>query len=214
MKVKELSHVFTAIFVLTGVAGFTFGLNGDWISLGRVFSFSVVLILGNIFTKKWVAYKLDLGVEHEIWRWGIFGFKPHQKFKSPIMAGIIMPLIFTIFTLGIFKVMTFLTYEARALKRRAAKRFGYYSYSGITDWHNGLIGASGVLFALILSVISYFIPLDGFGYLSRMASYYGFWSLIPFSKLDGMQIYFGSKSLWSVLMIISLLFLAWGFVIV
>ena len=98
---------------------------------------------------------LDSSVEHRVWHVFRYGFKAHNHFKSEMPFGVIVPLFFSLFTLGMIKVMTFLTYETHALKHRAAKRFGFYSYTEMTDWHNGLIGAAGIIATLIVSLIGY-----------------------------------------------------------
>ena len=104
--------------------------------------------------------------------------------------------------------MTILTYNTTALKRRAAKRFGYYSFAEMTDWHNALIGAAGIIVMLLLSFVSYWIPtLEP---LARLAAFYAFFNMIPFSKLDGSQIYFGSRILWYALAIITLIFASYA----
>jgi Zn-dependent protease len=96
------------------------------------------------------------------------------------------------------------------MKVRAAKRFGFYSYSELTDFHNALIGAGGIIALLILSFISYF---PGFEYLSRIAAFYAFWNMIPISKLDGTQIFFGSRALWTALAIITIIFTAYALIL-
>ncbi len=180
-----------------------FAVSGDSLSLVLTFGFSVIVIVIPIIVKKAVAYSLDASVEHEIWQVYHTGIKPKQHFKKEKPFGLFVPLLFTLVSLGAWKVMTFLTYETRALKHRAAKRFGFYSYTAMTDWHNGLIGACGVISLLIISVLAY---LSGLEYLAKMATYYAFWSVVPISKLDGTQIFFGSRVLWAVLAVTTLIF--------
>jgi len=136
--------------------------------------------------------------------------KAVAEFKKEKPFGFYIPLFFTLFSLGLIKVMTFLTYETGALKHRAAKRHGYYSYTEMTDWHNGLIGAAGVVILLLISLISY---LTGLELLSKMAAYYAFWNMIPIAKLDGTQIFFGSRIIWAVLGVITLIFALYAFVL-
>jgi len=150
---------------------------------------------------------LDANVEHRIWHFQRYGFKPRAKFKKEMPFGVILPLAISIVTLGAAQLMTFLTYETRALKHRAAKRFGFYSYTEMTDSHNGLIGASGVVVLLLISFIAYF---PGWEYLSKMAAFYAFWNMAPFSNLDGTQIFFGNRTLWSVLGVIVLIFVLYA----
>jgi Zn-dependent protease len=166
---------------------------------------AAIIIIVNIAAKKAMAFALDSDVEHETWKWSRYGLKPHQHLEKEVPAGIILAVILSILSLGAVKFMSFLTYETRALKHRAAKRFGYYSYTEMTDWHNGLIGAAGIVAVLILSVVLYFIGGSN-DYLWRFAAYYAFWNMIPISKLDGTQIFFGSKILYAAIGIITLIF--------
>src|SRR3989338_3767788 len=211
MKQSEFTHIAIAIITLTIILSLKKVINNNPEFIAQSLFFALLIISINIAAKKIVARSLDSDVEHEIWQWQRFGFRPERHLKKPIPAGVILPLFLNIITLGIFKPMTFLTYETSALKRRAAKRFGFYSYTEMTDWHNGLIGAAGISALLILSFISYFVPfLAG---LPKYAAYYALFNLIPISKLDGTQIFFGSKILWATLSIITLLFTYFALII-
>lgn len=198
MKTSELSHILAAILLLTIISGFTFAFQAQWKNLGIAFTFSIIIITLSILAKKITARLLDSDVEHEIWQMKYFGFHRTFHLKKPIPTGIIFPLIVTIFSLGVLKFSPLLTYETRALKYRASKRFGYYSFTEMTEWHNAIIGAAGIIILLILTLVTYLLPYN-LEYLSKLSLYYAFWNLLPISKLDGSQIFFGSRILWSVL---------------
>ncbi len=206
MKSREFQHILAAILIFTVVAGFSFALDSQWDLVAQAFFFSVIIIVINIFSKKAMAKILDSDVEHEIWLWQQYGFRHHDKLERPVSMGLILPIIFTVFSLGLIKLCTFLTYETRALKHRVAKRFGFYSFIEMTDWHNALIGAAGIISLLILSILAYFLPFSGLEYLAKLSIYYAFWNLVPFSKFDGTQILFGSRILWITLAIITSIF--------
>ncbi len=204
MKSSEIFSITLSIIIFALIASFEDIISQDISSLGTSLIFSAIIILASISSKKLISHKLDAEVYHEIWSFQRFGLKPSRHFKTKIPAGIIAPLLISIFSLGLIKFTAFLTYEASALKRRAARRHGFYSYTEMTDWHIALIGASGITAALILSLVSYFIPNTG--ELPALAAYYAFWNLLPISKLDGAQIFFGSRVLWTALALISLVF--------
>ena len=132
---------------------------------------------------------------------------------AQIPIGIVLPLFFIIFSLGRFKFPVFLTYEARALKTRASKRFGFYSYIEMTDWHHALIGAAGIVSVLVLSLITYMLPLNGVEFLAQLAAYYAFCNMLPISKLDGTQILFGSRIMYVTLAIITIIFTIYSVII-
>lgn len=202
MEKEEVAHIVGAVIIFTAILSFKPVLNGNYSLIGMAIVSSAVIIATNIYGKKFMARLLDADVEHRTWTVSRFGFRPNQRFKSPFKAGIFLPLIFSVLSLGSIMLSSFLTYEASARKERAAKRFGYYSYTEMTDWHNALIGAAGIITTLIVLVISY---LTGFEPLAKAAAFYVFWNMIPISDLDGTQIFFGSKVIWAILATISLL---------
>lgn len=210
MQLREILHLCAAAIIFTIVAGFSPFIKSGTSVLPEILGFSILIIALSVAAKKITARMLDADIEHELWSFQRFGFKPHHYFPSPIPAGIILPLFLTIFSLGFLKFPTLMTYEGRALKRRAARRFGFYSYAELTDWHNAIIGASGMLIVLLISVIGY---VSNFEVLANMAAFYAFANMIPFSKLDGSQILFGSRILWSTLAVITLIFFAYALII-
>ncbi len=209
---REITHSLIAVIILTIVISFSTLIKGDVTPLPAALLFAALIILVSIGSKKIASSSLDAEVEHELWFWSRYGFKPGWHITPRAPFGVIVPLFFTAFSIGIVKCMTFLTYETTALKRRAARRFGFYSFTEMTDWHNALIGAAGIVGILLLAVISYSIPgLEG---LPTLSIYYAFWNMIPFSKLDGTQILFGSKVLYTALALITLVMTIATFVIV
>jgi hypothetical protein len=211
MNSREILHILITILVLAVVISFTSIILGEWEKIGIALLFAAIIIVVNVTAKKAAAAALDSDVEHRIWMWSRYGFKPGWNIGKPIPLGVILPLVMTAFSLGVLKCMTFLTYETAALKRRAARRFGFYSFSEMTDWHNALIGAAGIASVLAVSFIFYWIP--GFEGLPRLAAYYAFWNMIPFSKLDGTHILFGSKVLYTALASLTIVFALAAFVI-
>lgn len=214
MKDKEIIQIIIAVATLGLVSGFNelVELNFEMFSIFVVFSAAIIGV--NIVSKKLMASRLDADVEHEIWKVRRWGFHPSDNFKSPIFAGVVLPLFVTLVTLGSIKLMTILTYETRALKRRAAKKFGPYSFTEMTDYHNALVGASGIIGCLLITFITYWIPGDLWNVVGRMATFYAFFNMIPISKLDGSQIYFGSRVLWSVLAAVTLVFMLYAMLLV
>lgn len=203
---KEFLHITAATIVLAIVIGFSSVLNADYSGAATALLFAIVIIAVSTYAKKTAAYLLDANAEHELWTIKRYGLLPHQHFKGTMPAGIVVPLVFALGTLGFFKFMAVLTYEARALKARAARRFGYYSFAEMTDWHNALIGAGGILAILALSIVAYTLPIKGLEPLARLCAYYAFFNMLPLSKLDGTQIFFGSRILYAVLAATTLIF--------
>jgi hypothetical protein len=213
MNEKSFVSILIALIVLTIAISFGSIIKGDFYSLTSSFVFAAVILLFSIGGKKLAAKALDSDVEHEVLTWSRFGLKPNWHLKKSIPLGIILPLFLTLFSLGTIKCMSILTYETTALKRRVARRFGYYSFTEMTDWHNSVIGAAGIVSVLLLVFISYWLSgaVSFFNGLSAMATYYAFWNILPFSKLDGAQIFFGSRVLWTTLALITLVFTVYAY---
>jgi Zn-dependent protease len=214
MKRKEISQVLIAIVILGIVFGFSELIKGKFTEFAIALGASAIILIINIGIKKIIASRLDADVEHELWKMNRYGPAPENHLDKDITAGVLIPLLISIITLGSVKLMTVLTYETRALKRRAAKKFGPYSFTEMTDWHNALVGAAGILSCLLITFVTYWLPGDFWSVIGKMATFYAFFNMIPFSKLDGSQIYFGSRVLWSVLAVITLIFMTYAMLLI
>lgn len=213
MSKDEFNTLLSGVLVLTAITVF-FAMQAYNIAtlpaIAYALFFAVIILVLNVAAKKIMAVLLDANVEHEIWRVERYGFAPTAYFKQPVLAGIILPLLVAVLSLGKVPLMTLFTYETRARKERAARRHGYYSYSEMTEWHNSVIGAVGIIAVLALAVIAYLLDQEP---LAKLAAYYAFFNMIPISKLDGAQIFFGSRVLWVVLATLSVLFTAAALII-
>ena len=214
MKDKEIVHIIIAIATLAIISGFRELIKSNLIAFSLILGASAVVIAINLISKKLAAARLDADVAHELWTVERYGWKPGYHLDKPIFAGIIVPLFVAVVTLGSIKFMTLLTYETRALKRRAANRFGPYSFTEMTDFHNALVGASGIVGCLLVTFVTYWLPGSFWVILGRMATFYAFFNLIPLSKLDGSQIFFGSRPWWAVLVVITLIFMMYAMLLV
>ncbi len=213
MPASEFSQILSALILLTAITSIPNIALGNWSALAPAFFFAVLILGLSIGAKKLTAYSLDADVEHELWKVYQYGFSPGQHFKREMPAGIIIPLLGTLLSLGSLPVMTLLTYETRAKKYRAAKRHGYYSYTEMTDWHNALISSAGIIIVLLLALILYFLPYSNLEYFAKISALYAFFNLLPISKLDGTQIFFGSRVLYSVLALITLIFAIYALIL-
>lgn len=215
MEISELGHLIAAVIIMTATAGLAFAIKEQWSMIFFVLIFMVIIVAVSVLAKKFMAYMVDSDVRHEIWQWDRFGYKPWMHLPKPIPMGIIAPLFLSVISLGTLKFLAPLTYEVKALTHRAARRFGFFSYAGLTDYHNGIIGAGGILAVLILAVVAYILPEQGLHLqlLAQLSAYYAFSNMLPLSNLDGVQIFFGSKLLYFTLGIITLIFAVYSMLI-
>ncbi len=140
-----------------------------------------------------------------------FGFKPGRHLKKPVPMGAILPLVFVGLTYGYLIWMASLVFEVKAKVHRAARRYGLYTFSEMTEYHIGLIASAGIIANLLASVIGY---LAGYPEFAKLTIYYAFFNIIPFSDLDGNKIFFGSMILWSFLASLVLIGLGYVFLVI
>jgi len=205
---RELAPIVASILIIT--AALSLFRNMSIVPIIFISVFAVVVI--NILAKKLMGFYLDSEVEMKLWNlegaFIRFKSKPYKKFKRPLMAGIIFPLISRIilYPLGNVVWTASLVFDVKPRAYRAAKRHGLYSYSEITEDHMGFIAAAGVAANLLFAIIGYLIGVPEF---SRINIYMAFFNMIPISDLDGNKILFGNKTLWSLLA--SLIIIAVGY---
>lgn len=211
MENEELQNLIGAWIILSVVIALPFLLEQQWESSAQAIFFALIILIVAVGTKKVIASMLDLNAVHRIWHMDRYRFHPKAHFKNEIPTGIIIPLAASLISIGKFFLLTPLTYEARAMKHRAAKRHGFYSFAEVTDWHNGLIGAAGTVATLILAIVGYLINQEA---LAKFATFYAAANLIPFSSLDGTQVFFGSRVLYATLVTVTLIFFLYALLLV
>ena len=204
------NEIFTVLLV-TLILAFTISL----IKTSEVFLFALlsifIIISSNIIAKKITSYYLDSEIEIKLWEIKRYGFKPKRYFKKPFPAGAFFPIIIVVLSLGYLKWLACLVFDVKAKIHRAAKRHGLYSFSEMTEYHIGLIASAGIVTNLILAIAGYLI---GFDLFSKLNIYYAFFNLLPLSDLDGNKIFFGSLILWSFLAAVTLIGLAYVFLVI
>lgn len=206
---KELLHILIATIILVFVISFKSILASEknYILLGILFIFIAFIILINTLAKKATAHYFKATLETSIWNWERFGFARQKKFKKPLPMGILLPAIVTVLTKGNFLLFTVLESKIEGTSARVAKSQGRFRFTEMTDAHQALIIASGVIANLLLAIFAYLIDL---GSLATLSIYYASYSIIPFGNLDGAKIFFGERNLWFILTIITLVFLSFA----
>lgn len=170
-----------------------------------------LVIIINILAKKVSAFFLDSEIEINLWEIKRFGFRAHHHFKKPMPAGVLFPIIITTLTYGYVYWFANLVFDVKKKIYRAARRWGLYTFSEITEYHIGWIAAWGIIANLVFAVIGYML---GFEEFARLNIYFAFFNLIPLSDLDGNKVFFGSMVLWSLLAAITLIFLGYTFLLI
>ena len=173
---------------------------------------SIVVILVSVFAKKITARKIDVKIQHKIFEWERYWWSKGSHFKKPIPMGIIFPLLLLVLSAGFVKFFAFFEFKSEALVSKAVKKYGRYRFSNMNEWDDALIGFYGLLAILALGIITRFIPsiIFPFNELAKYSIYYAICNMIPLANLDGVKIFFGSRPLY----ILSLVLLALAAIIV
>jgi len=216
---KETAHILVVILILA----FSVSLvKSPLIFLYALLAVFLVVLI-NIIAKKVASFYLDSEIEIGLWEIRRSGMlyvlninpfrtsHPSKEFKTPFPAGIVLPIITTAFSLGNIVWMASLVFDVKPKVYRAAKRYGLYSFSEMTEYHVALIASAGIITTLIFSLIGYLI---GFSMFAKISVFYAFFNLLPLSDLDGNKIFFGSLILWSFLASIVLIAMAYVFLLV
>src|SRR3989344_2890104 len=116
MADQEILHMFIAILVFAAILAFKPAIDQNIPGIGLAFLFAAIIIIVSIAGKKIMAYLLDADVKHKVWMFSRYGYKPNWHLETPVPAGIILPLFFSFFSLGLLKIPAILEYETSALK--------------------------------------------------------------------------------------------------
>jgi len=191
---KEIIIVLLVILIMS----VSLNLLDSWENLAYTFLAVFVVVVSNIAAKKFIAYHLDSEIEMKIWEIRQYGFKISQHLKKPFPLGAFLPIVskLVLFPITNFVWMASLVFDVKPRIYKAAKRYGLYTFSEMTEYHLGLIAASGIAINLVLAVIGYLV---GFQTFARLSIYYAFFNMLPVSDLDGNKIFFGNLVLWGFL---------------
>lgn len=201
----------TAIIIISLILGFTISLveTIDIFLYTMLFVFLALLI--NIATKKFVAYYFEAEIEMRIWEFKRYWFKPTWHLKKAFPAGAFFPIITTAFTQGFIVWMGCLVFDVKSKVYSAAKRHDIYKFSEISEWHTGLIAASGVVINLVFGIIGYLIDQPEFAKINIHLAVY---NMIPLGDLDGNKIFFGDLWFWCTLAVITLIGLGYTWILI
>jgi len=206
----------TVILMMTIILGFLISLIQTLESFLYALIFVFIIIMLNTFAKKITSFYLDSEIEVRLWdtkRVGILHFidvvplrktHPSREFDKPFPTGAVIPIIskVVLFPFNSFVWMASLVFDVKPKIHRAAKRYGLYTFSEMTEYHIGLIAAAGILVNLVFAIIAYFLNFTEF---AKLSIYFAFFNMIPLSDLDGNKIFFGSLILWTFLAAITLI---------
>jgi hypothetical protein len=207
---KEVATILVASLVL----GFTASLLRSWVILLYSILSVFIILMVNITAKEIAAYYLESKIEIQPWEISRYGFKATSYFKRPFPAWILFPLVMAVISGGYVIWLAALIFEPKPKPHRAAKRHGLYSFSEMSEYDIGKIGAAGIVATLLFALIAYLIHLPQQMNFVGLSIWFAFFNMLPISNLDGNKIFFGSKIMWSTLAIIVLIAITYTFIII
>ena len=198
---KEGTVVFLSIIILS----LSFIYKEMAISYLELFLSITLVVLVNVFAKKFFANNLETDINLNFWSIKHFGLRNSQHFKKPVPM-LWLPIITTLASFGRFVWMPIIEFDVAPKPERISRRHGLYRFTEVTEWHVALIAAAGIFANVFFGIIGYF---TGFEVFAKLSIYYAFWSIIPLGRLDGSKILFGSKNLWFGLLLLLSAILIW-----
>ena len=181
-----------------------------WYSILSIFS----IVLINTIVKKIAGHHFESDVKVSLWEVERYGWRSENRFKKPLPAGVLFPILLKLISFGKLNWLAFLTFDVEAKVSRAARRHDIYTFSELSEYHLGVIAAWGIVANLFFAFIAYLIGLPPEMNFVKLSVYYSLFNMIPFSDLDGNKIFFGSMILWSFLAAIVLLGMLFSFLII
>lgn len=184
ISLKEILVIFLAAITLGYIESFTGFTWMNWLLFSAM---GLGVIATHVLGQKWCAAALDSATETSIWKMQRFWFPESRHFRTPIPAGLLIPLSALFISFGYFKFLTLITFEASPLPHKIKP------FSNITEYQLAIIALSGSIANMVLAFIAYLLGFQQFALLNIS---FVLFSLIPFSTLDGTKIFFGSRMLW------------------
>ena len=204
MEKKEILSIIGAIIIFAVVLMF----NENILDFNKFYLIiPIVILLVFVVAQKITANYLDVSIEVTNWEMSRWWISKWAQLKKAIPVGIIFPILLGFLSGGAIKMLTLLQFNATALPSKAVKKYGTRRISGIMEWDDALIAFYGILAVMIIGLIANFISYSFFPFktLAKYSLYYIIWNLVPFGKLSGSKLFFGSYGLYIFTLIITLL---------
>ena len=191
IKKKEVLSIILAIIIMTIVINFNqipiLLTKAGILTFLMPLAFSSLIILSSVCVKKFVAYKLDIEIEHKILGLKRYGFYKRSYLKKPAPIGLFLPLLISLATSGHTKIFTLLQFNSEALPSKAVKKRGgpNMRIKDITESDLGLISFCGLAIVIIIALVSNYLNI---ALLAKYAVYYAIANILPLFQLDGLKL--------------------------
>ena len=201
---REKKHILFSILIISFVFAYndkskTFQL-GYWLfNLIKTAIIVTIILLIYEYSHKYLAKKYNATTEHKILSIKQYGIKVTRRLKKAMPLGIILPILITLLSAGklFFPLTNQLEINSKR-KHRIGRKFQY-----VTNYESAKIAAFGsttiIFFSYILKTISLITPFT-FSYTILISNTIAIFSLIPLPKTNGSIIFFGSKTLYVLIL--------------
>ena len=213
---KEIIWMIIAILIFGFTIGISYNTEKGTLSFNFTLSIlltSLIIIPVSILAKKITANWYSMKVEHSLWKWQRWGYYERSYFNKPVPMGILFPILVSVLTLGYVKPFVFLEFdsenifEKRILKKQGSRRAT--RKSEINESDPAFTAAGGfyslILLAIVGAILFHYFKITFGATLAKYAIFYGAWNLVPWGKLDGAKLFFGSLLSWAFIVIIYLI---------
>ena len=151
--------------------------------------FAFIAVSIGIIASKFASYRFGCNAEFRLWTIDRFGFHHAAYSRKSFPAWLLFPIGFIFLSLGYFKWLALYVFDVEHISRELKGR----NYSRVSEWEIALIAFVGILANVALAIFSKFMGWNDFALLNIWIA---FFSIIPYSELNGMKIFQGSAMLW------------------
>lgn len=206
MDKKEIGSVALAAIILGFVFSFRqwgygqiFELSTGLTNLVRLAILSAIILIIYQVAQKLVAKNYGCKSTFRIWGLKRFWFTKRAKIENlrifgmklkSIKIGILLPLLFSLFSNGLLKFCAVGSSEISEIKLSRTKR----QFKQVTDFEIAIIHFAGPLTVILLALLLNSFP--GFSDLVTISYFVAIFSMLPLAGLDGTKIFFGSAPLY------------------
>jgi hypothetical protein len=216
---KEINSLIVASIVLGFVFSFRqWGYEEFSLAIGitnwiRSFLLSFIVFSIYLVANKNIAKLYGASIKFKVWGMERFWFNKKAKVRNlnffryrfkTFKAGVFIPILLSLFSNGFFKWSAIGYTEITDITHKKVGK----SFKNLTDFEIARIHLTGPIACLLIFIL--LSSLDSFNSLAEIAKWVAIFSFVPFSKLDGAKILFGSLPLY----LLGLLFLIGSLVLI
>ncbi len=184
------------------ILSFIFGFNDKqptlvisyWVSnFIKILLFTAVSLGLHVYAQKLLAKRYNCSASLDLWKIKRMGFR--KEMKSSIPIGVVLSILVYVLSKG---QVFFAAITAMNISVNKAYRIGK-KFANLTNFESAKIAALGPLTNILLALIA--SPFQSLGLFVSINVAMALSYLLPFPKIDGGEVFFGSKPLYVTLVV-------------